>query len=58
MKFIDLELDDKDMKGICFLLFYKRYIIFEIIFWIAGTQNQVPDGIFPWKLLPSQRHIE
>ena len=53
-----LELDDKDMMVIRYLLFYKRNIVFEIIFWIPGTRNQVPDRIFPWKLLPSQRNIE
>ena len=29
-----------------FSLFYKRKMIFETIFWIARTQNQVPDRAF------------
>ena len=47
----DLELDDRDKIVIRFLVFRKREIIFETIFWIAGTQNQVPDRAFPWKFL-------
>ena len=50
-KLMTLELDDRDKMVICFLLFCKREIIFETIFWIAGTQNKVPDRVFPWKFL-------
>ena len=46
-----LELDDRDMMMIRFLSFCKRKIIFETIFWIAGTQNQV-------YIYPEQRYIE
>ena len=46
-----LELDDRDIMLIRFLLFYKREIIFEAIFWIAADRNQVPDKNFPWKFL-------
>ena len=50
-KLMTLELDDRDKMVICFLLFCKREIIFETIFWIAGTQNEVPDRVFPWEFL-------
>ena len=33
--------EDRDNVVIHFLLFCKREIIFETIFWIARTQNQV-----------------
>ena len=42
---------DRDMTLIRFLLFCKREIIFETIFWIAGASNQVSDRAFPWKFL-------
>ena len=51
MKLIALELDDRDKMAILFFSFYKREIIFETIFWVAWTRNQVPDRIFPWKFL-------
>ena len=34
-------LEDRDKVVIHFLLFCKREIIFETIFWTARTQNQV-----------------
>ena len=43
MKLMALELDDRDMMVIRFLLFCKREIIFENIFWIFLTRNQVLD---------------
>ena len=46
MKFMALELDYGNMMVIRFLLFCKREIIFETIFWISGTQNEVPDRAF------------
>ena len=51
MKLMALELDDRDMMVILFLLFCKRKIVSETIFWIAGTRNQVPDRAFPLKFL-------
>ena len=45
------ELDDRDKVVIRFVLFCKREIIFETIFWISGTKNQGPDKVFPWKFL-------
>ena len=45
------ELDDRDNVMICFSLFCKREKMFNTIFWIAGTQNQVPERVFPWKFL-------
>ena len=51
MKLMALELNDKDIKVIFFLLFFKREIIFETIFWILVTQTQVLDRDFPWKFL-------
>ena len=50
-KLMTLELDDRDKMVIFFLLFCKREIIFETIFWIAGTQNEVPGRVFPWEFL-------
>ena len=44
MKLMALELDDRDMMVIRFLLFCKREIIFDTNVWIAGTRNKVPDG--------------
>ena len=46
-----LELDDRDMMVIRFVLFINREIIFKTIFWIARTQNQVLYKAFLWKLL-------
>ena len=46
-----LELDERDKMVIRFLLFCKIATVFEIIFWIVGIQNQVPDRVFPWKFL-------
>ena len=37
MKLMTLELDDRDMAVIRFILFCKREIIFEIIYWTTGT---------------------
>ena len=51
MKFMALELDDRDMVVIRFLSFYKKEIISKTISQIAGTRNRVPDRVFPWKLL-------
>ena len=51
MSLMAWELDDRDKVVIRFVLFCKREIIFETIFWISGTQNQVPDRGFPWKFL-------
>ena len=45
------EVDDTDKVVIRFLVFCKREAIFEAIFWIAGTQNQVTDKVFPWEFL-------
>ena len=41
MKLMTLELDARDMMMTRFLIFCKREIVFETIFWIAGTQNHV-----------------
>ena len=41
----------RDNAMICVSLFCKREKIFETIFWIAGTQNQVPERVFPLKIL-------
>ena len=49
MNLMALELVDRDKVVIRFLIFCKKEIIFETIFWIAGTQNQVPNRVFPWK---------
>ena len=46
-----LELDDRDMMVIRFLLFCKSKIISETIFCIAEIRNQVLDKAFPWKFL-------
>ena len=46
MKLMALELDDRDIMVIRFLLFCKREITFETVFWIAGTRNQVADRAF------------
>ena len=43
MKLMALELDDRDKLVIHFLLFCEREIIFQTIFWMAATRNQVPD---------------
>ena len=43
MELIAWKLDDRDEAMIYFLVFCKT-IIFETIFRIAGTQNQVPDS--------------
>ena len=51
MKLMALELDDRDKLVIHFLLFCKREIIFQTIFWMAATRNQVPDRAFSWKFL-------
>ena len=51
MKVMALELDDRDMIVIRFLLFCKREIIFETIFWVVGTLKQVFDRAFRWKFL-------
>ena len=51
MSLMAWELDDRDKVVIRFVLFCKREIIFETIFWISGTQNQVPDRVFPWEFL-------
>ena len=37
MKLMALELDDRDKLVIHFLLFCKREIIFQTIFWMAAT---------------------
>ena len=64
MKLMVLELDNRDVMVLRFLLFCGREIILETVFWIAVTRNQVPDRAFPWKflsglhLLPGQRYIE
>ena len=51
MKFIISELDDRHVMVIRFLLFCKREIIFETIFWVVGTRKQVFDRPFRWKFL-------
>ena len=51
MKLMALELGDRDKVLIRFLVFCKREIIFETIFWIAEIQNQVLDRVFPCKFL-------
>lgn len=45
MKLMALKLDDRYVMVIYF------FIILEIIFWIAVTQNQVIDRAFPRKFL-------
>ena len=50
MNLMAWQLGDRDKVVICFLLFCKREIIFETIFWIAGTQNQVPDRFFSFEV--------
>ena len=49
MKSMPLELDDRDLTVIRFLYFVKMTeIIFETIFWIVVTRNQILDRAFPW----------
>ena len=50
MNLMAWQLDDRDKVVIRFLLFWKKEIIFEIIFWIAATQNQVPDRFFSFEV--------
>ena len=40
MKLMALKLDGGDRMVIRFILFCKREIIFETIFWLAGTRNK------------------
>ena len=49
MKLMALELDDKDMMVIRFLITLLKKDNFEIIFWIAVTRNQILNRAFPWK---------
>ena len=48
MQSMVLESDNKDKMVISFLLFYKRDIISQTIFWIGEAPNQVLDRAFTW----------
>ena len=46
MRSMGLELDDREVMVIRFLLFCKGEIIFQTIFWLAVIQSQVLDRVF------------
>ena len=48
MKTVALGLNGRDMLMIQVLLFCKREVIFETIFWIVVIKNQVLDKALPW----------
>ena len=60
MELTVLELDDRDMMVICFLLICKRETILKSILWTAvirnhfldcldSTRNELRDRAFPWR---------